>query len=68
MRNPRCGGCRRILLLVGLGLAPVVALSATDVHGAEEPAREVSDELARREQDLLRQYRELERSFLRRAA
>jgi hypothetical protein len=57
--SPRRTRWRWLLLLAGLTLVPPAG------RAAEEPAREVADALARREQDLLRQYRELERSFLR---
>ncbi len=59
MTSPRRTRWRWHLLLAGLTLVPPAG------RAAEEPAREVADALARREQDLLRQYRELERSFLR---
>ena len=62
MPAPRSCACRPAWLLAAMLLAPLPA-----VRGQEEaPPTPVTDDLlARREEELLRQYRELERSFLR---
>jgi len=62
MPVPRSSARRRAWLLTAVLLAPALVARGQDAA----PPTSVTDELlARREEELLRQYRELERSFLR---